>query len=124
MEFDEDGGISNRNWVLSNSRSLVATPLEPPPVLLKADISVSAGPVAEVTIELLFSEDIGSFDAADLGLEQAMRQHYSPDTVSYEADSQTATITYSCLLPGRYKLGGLRERHFRQRKEARWRDGF
>jgi hypothetical protein len=104
VEFDEDGGTSNRNWVLSNSRSLVATPLEPPPVLLEADISVSAGPAAEVTIALLFSEDIGGFDAADLGLTRAVRRHYSPDTVSYEAASRTATITYSCLLPGRYTL--------------------
>ncbi len=99
VEFDEDGGISNRNWVLSNSRSLVVTPLEPPPVLLEADISVSAGPAAEVTIELLFSEDIGGFDAADLGLERTMRRHYSPDAVNYVAESHTATITYSCLLP-------------------------
>jgi hypothetical protein len=104
VEFDEDGGMSDRNWVLSNSRSLVATPLEPPPVLLEADISVSEGPAAEVTIALLFSEDIGGFDAADLELKRAVSRHYSPDAVSYETESRTATITYSCLLPGRYTL--------------------
>jgi hypothetical protein len=108
VEFDEDGGTSNRNWVLSDSRSLVATPLEPPPVLLEADISVSAGPAGEVTIRLLFSEDIGDFDAADLGLTRAVGRPHSrdtsPETVSYEADSRTATIAYSCLLPGRYTL--------------------
>jgi aminopeptidase N len=106
VEFDEDGGTSNRNWVLSHSRSLVATPLEPPPVLLEANISVSAGPAGEVTIVLGFSEDIGGLDAADLGLKRTVGRHYSPspDTVSYEAESQTATITYSCLLPGRYTL--------------------
>jgi hypothetical protein len=107
VEFDEEDGASIRNWVLWDSRSRVATPLEPPPVLLEADMKISAGPAAEATIALSFSEDIGGFDAADLGLRRAgrrHRRHYSPDMVSYEAASQTATIRYSCLLPGRYTL--------------------
>ena len=35
-----------------------------------------------------------------------MGRHYfpSPDTVGYEAEAQTATITYSRLRPGRYTL--------------------
>jgi hypothetical protein len=106
VEFDEDGGTSNHNWVLWNSRSLVATPLEPPPVLLEADISVAPGPAGEVMIELLFSEDIGSLDAADLELKRRVGRHDPaiPDTVSYEPETRTATIEYSCLRPGRYTL--------------------
>ena len=62
-----------------------------------------------MTIALLFSEDIGGFDAADLGLKRARgrrgtSRHYSPDTVSYEAASRTATITYSRLRRGHYTL--------------------
>ncbi|MBW1687071.1 MAG: hypothetical protein JRS35_18635 [Deltaproteobacteria bacterium] len=104
VEFDEDGGTSNRNWVLWHSRSLVATPLEPPPVLLEADISGFAGSAREVTIALGFSEDIGGFDAADLKLKGAKGERYSPDAVSYDAGSRTATITYSGLPPGDYTL--------------------
>jgi hypothetical protein len=106
VEFDEADGRPNRNWVLSSSRSLVTTPLEPPPVLLEADVAVSASPAGEVTIALLFSEDIGSFDAGDFELERNAGRSYSPspDTVSYEAEQQTATITYSHLRPGRYTL--------------------
>jgi len=104
VEFDEDGGTSNRNWVLASSRSLVATPLEPPPVLLGADVSGPRGAARKLTIALRFSEDIGGFDAADLELKRAKGQHFSPDTVSYEAESRTATITYSGLPAGDYSL--------------------
>jgi len=103
VAFDEDEGASTRNWVLSDTRALVSTPLEPPPVLLEADVSVSAGPAAGATIALLFSEDIGSFDAADIRIERAVSRHrYSPDAVSYDAGTRTATVEVSCLLPGRY----------------------
>ena len=104
VEFDEDGGTSDRNWVLSHSRSLVATPLEPPPVLLAADISGAAGPAGEVMIALGFSEDIVGFDAADLALTDSVQSPYFPDTVSYDAGSRTATITYSGLPAGDYTL--------------------
>jgi hypothetical protein len=104
VEFDEDGGISDRNWVLSDSRSLVATPLEPPPALLEADISVSAEPAGEVTIALTFSEDIGGFDAADLALTGSVHGPCSPDTVSYDPGSRTATLTYSGLPVDDYTL--------------------
>jgi hypothetical protein len=104
VEFDEDGGTSDRNWVLWDSRSLVATPLEPPPVLLEANISGLAGSGREVTIALVFSEDIGGFDAANLKLKGAKGQRYYPDAVSYDAGSRTATIRYSGLPSGDYKL--------------------
>jgi hypothetical protein len=104
VEFDEDGGESNRNWVLWNSRSLVATPLEPPPVLLKADISGFAGSARKVKIALGFSEDIGGFDSADLKLKGPNGQRYYPDAVSYDTGSRTATLMYSGLPPGEFRL--------------------
>jgi len=97
VEFDEDAGVDDRNWILSHTRTHVATAVEPPPVLLSASITPPAGSGEGTTIEIQFSEDIGSFDAADVTLTGAGSGSHSPDSVSYEPSTQTALITY--LLP-------------------------
>ena len=97
VEFDEDGGVDDRNWVLSDTRAQVATPVEAPTVLLAANVSPFAPTPGETTIELLFSEDVGTFDAADVTLTGAMSGGQSPSGVVYDAGTQSATVTYDAL---------------------------
>lgn len=97
VEFDETSGFSDRNWILFDSRTQVATAVEPPPVLLAANVTVFAGTNGETTVELILSEDVGSFDAADVTLTGDASGSHSPVGVVYDAGAQTATVTYSHL---------------------------
>lgn len=102
VEFDEDGGVSTRPWILADSVAQVATPLAPPPVLLRADVETT--PAGAATVTLAFSEDIGSFDAGDLALTGGSSGAQTPDFVSYDAGTRTATITWSGLAIDNYTL--------------------
>jgi hypothetical protein len=104
VEFDSDGGVAGRNWVLWDTRTLVAIPLEPPPVLLAADISLAGSPGGDTAIVLTFSEDIGSLDAADLVLTGNASGAHAPESVSYDAGSNTATVTFTGLPADNYVL--------------------
>jgi hypothetical protein len=104
VEFDEEGGVSNRNWVLWDSRTEVATAVEPPPVLVSADIAFSPSPGNDLQIALTFSEDVGSFDAGDFLLNGVGIGVITPDSVSYDAGSHIAMITIAELPPYRYTL--------------------
>ena len=97
VEFDEDGGTDDRNWILSSSRAQVATPVEAPPVLLAVDVTTFAPTPTETTIALLFSEDIGTLDVADVTLTGTTSGSHAPASVVYDAGTQSATITYSGL---------------------------
>jgi hypothetical protein len=55
-------------------------------------------------IELAFSEEIGSFDAADVALTGSASGAHVPAWVSYDAGSRAATIAYSDLPAGYYVL--------------------
>lgn len=104
VEFDSAGGVADRNWVLWDTRTLVATQLEPPPVLLAADVSLPGIPGGDTTIVLTFSEDIGSLDAADLVLIGNTSGAQVPGSVSYDAGSNTANATFTGLLAEDYVL--------------------
>jgi hypothetical protein len=105
VEFDADGGVSNRNWVLWDTLALVATPLEAPPVLLRAELPALAVPASETAIiTLVFSEEIGDFDAADVTLSGSASGAHAPLWVSYDAGTRTATIAYAGLPADDYVL--------------------
>jgi len=96
VTFDEDGGVSDRNWVLSGSRAQVATSVQGPPVVLDIAIDPFAGIQAQTVIDVVFSEDIGALDAADLEL-TGSGGVVVPQSVVYVSATQTATVTWSAL---------------------------
>ncbi|MCP4007818.1 MAG: M1 family metallopeptidase [bacterium] len=104
VEFDEEGGVSDRNWVLWDSRAKVATAVESPPVLVSADIAFFPTPENDLQIALTFSEDVGSFDAADLQLSGVGIGTIAPASVSYDAGSHVAIVTILDLPPDQYVL--------------------
>ena len=105
-----DGGVrrrtatSDRNWVLWHSRSLVATALDPPPVLLGVEIFHGSPPSGQTTLVLTFSEDIGSFDPSDVALAGSGSGAHAPVSWSYDAGSRQATLIYAALPTDDYTL--------------------
>jgi len=97
VEFDEDGGVNDRNWILTHTRTNVTTAVQGPPVLLTADITPFAGTDARTTVDLAFSENIGSLDVADVALVGQTSGPHTPWQVSYNAIARTATVTYVAL---------------------------
>jgi hypothetical protein len=97
VEFDEDAGVSNRNWILWNSSSQVATALDPPPVLLGVEIFHDSPSSGQTTLVFTFSEDIGSFDPSDVALAGSGSGAHVPISWSYDAGSRQATLTYAAL---------------------------
>ncbi|MFH1418197.1 MAG: M1 family aminopeptidase [Planctomycetota bacterium] len=97
VEFDEDGGTSDRNWILWDTRVKTADALEPPPVILSADIDAFAPNPGDTVIELVFSEEIGSLDANDVTLTGDVSGSHAPTAVTYVGGTQTATVTYGLL---------------------------
>ena len=97
VEFDEDGGTDDRNWILFDTCTQVTTAIESPPVVLVADVTVFSAVPGETTIELTFSEDIDGFDSADMTLTGDSSGSQIPTTVSYNAGAQTALVTYAGL---------------------------
>ena len=97
VEFDEEDGIADHNWVLFDTCTHVTTPVEAPPVLLATDITVFSGTSGETTVELVFSEDIGDFDAADVTLTGGASGAHTPTAVVYTAGTRAALVTYAYL---------------------------
>jgi len=104
VEFDEDGGVSNRNWILWSSSSKVATAPNPPPVLLGVEIFNDSPSSGQTTLVLTFSEDIGSFDPSDVALAGSGSGAHVPISWSYDAGSRQATLTYAALPVDDYTL--------------------
>lgn len=104
VEFDEDGGINNRNWILTKSLAQVAGPVAGPPVILEATISPFGLSAGESRVELTFSENIGSFDAADLSLIGDATGVHAPFSITYSAVQQKATMVFSQLPNDSYLL--------------------
>jgi hypothetical protein len=104
VQFDRDGGVSNRNWVLWGSSALVGTAMNPPPVLLGVEISHGPPISGQATLVLSFSEDIGGFDASDVTLVGSASGTHVPDAWSYDAGSMRATLDFSSLPPDDYTL--------------------
>ena len=97
VEFDEDGGTSDRNWVLFDTRTQVATPVEPPPVLLAADVVTFANAFGATTVDLTFSEDIAGLNTTDVSLTGETTGPQWPQAIVYSPATQTATVTYASL---------------------------
>jgi len=97
VEFDEDGGVSSRNWVLFQSATKVATAVSAPPVLLAIDWTPYSGGPAESQLVLHFSEDIGSFSATDFTMTGAASGPQSAGAVLYDAPSRSATVIFNDL---------------------------
>jgi hypothetical protein len=104
VEFDDDAGGSNRNWILWSSSSQVATALDPPPVLLDVEIFHDSPSSGQTTLVLTFSEDIGSFDPLDVALAGSGSGAHVPISWSYDAGSRQATLTYAALPADDYTL--------------------
>ncbi len=104
VALDCEGGDEDRNWVLWNTCANVDDTLVPPPVLLAADLRVGETANDRSVIELLFSEDIGSFEATDVKLIGAKSGPRGPVAVEYKAKTHQALLTYEALPKDRYKL--------------------
>ena len=107
VEFDEDGGVDNRNWILCDSVVQLSTPVEGPPVVLQADIEVFTSTPGQTTVELVFSEDITSFEAGDVSLTGDAGGAQTPLQVSYSPAAQTATVSYAGLPDDAYTFSVL-----------------
>lgn len=103
VELDEQQGTNDWNWVLTSSRARVYTSISAPPVLVDAEIAVG-GPTGGAEITLLFSEDIGGFEANDLTLVGLGTGSQDPDGVQYNATTRTATASFQSLPEDAYTL--------------------
>ncbi|MCP4594351.1 MAG: M1 family metallopeptidase [bacterium] len=104
VELDEQDGVSNWNWILFSERAQVATPVQGPPAILSARFTPFAGTNGSTTLELVLSEDIGTFDAADVTLSGALSGSHVPGAVEYTGGIQTALVTYAGLPEDEYTL--------------------
>jgi len=101
VEFDEEDGYSDRNWVLFHGRTKVTTTLSSPPAIVAAEFGLAAPP-ANSTFALTFSENVGSFDASDVSLVGHDVGPRVPQSVTYNATAQQATMVYSSLAEDLY----------------------
>jgi len=104
VEFDEDDGVSTRNWVLFQSATQVATAVSAPPVLLAADWTPYAGSASTSTLVLRFSENIAAFDASDFTLVGDSSGAQSADSIVYSPSTFTATLGFTNLPHDAYTL--------------------
>ncbi|MFH1417227.1 MAG: M1 family metallopeptidase [Planctomycetota bacterium] len=104
VALDCEGGNDDRNWILWNMCDNVDDRLRSPPALLAVDVRPDGNAEDRSVIELLFSEDIHSFDAADVKLAGVKSGTHKPITVEYDAKAQRASLTYETLPRDRYKL--------------------
>jgi hypothetical protein len=104
VEFEQEDGIADRNGILWDSVAEVAALPTRPPVLLGADVIPGAGSLDPLLVVLGFSEDVGSLDAADVSLVGAQSGAHAPDSVSYDALAQQATLTFTALPSDAYTL--------------------
>jgi len=104
VEFDESGGIDNRNYVLASSVAFDAAPLPGPPVVVEAVVAPYGAVPGESVVEVYFSDDIGSIDAGDVTLIGAATGAHAADLVSFDAFNLKATIVYAGLPNDAYTL--------------------
>ncbi len=104
VAFDETEGDPTRNWVLSDGRAQVATPLTPPPVVLAADVTLPPAAGAPTTVVLTFSEDIGDVYPADLELAGSASGIHAPDVLSYDPVARQASVSWASLPADAYVL--------------------
>lgn len=104
VEFDEDGGIDNRNWILAIGKTQTGNAAIAPPVILSAPVTLN-GPVAGQTqVVVTFSENIGSFDLADFSLVGDSTGPNAPLSVTYNSGQRRAILTFSGLQNDSYTL--------------------
>ncbi|MCB9849297.1 MAG: hypothetical protein H6817_01180 [Phycisphaerales bacterium] len=96
VEFDEDSGVSNYNWILWQSATQTGT-VSPPPVLISADWSPFANTGTDSVVVLQFSEDIGSLSAGDVAMVGDSFGVQAPSAVAYNSGLRSATVTFSNL---------------------------
>ncbi|HRX86038.1 MAG TPA: M1 family aminopeptidase [Phycisphaerae bacterium] len=104
IDFDREDGVSNRNWILFQSATQVASAVSAPPVLLSADWTPFDGSAINSTLELQFSEDIGSFSASDFTLVGDSSGVQTAISVIYSPAAQTATLDFVALPFDTYTL--------------------
>lgn len=97
VEFDEADGINDRNYILTSTKTFDASAPKLPPVIISASITPYDPTPGDSSIELTFSEDIGALDASDVELKGDIAGILAPSTVSYNAGTQTADVTFTNL---------------------------
>lgn len=97
LTFDQAGGVSDRNYILTSSRQHVGGPPLLPPVILDFDATPYAPNPSDTTIFLSFSEDIGSFEASDFRLTGATTGTHAASNITYSFITRNATLTFSNL---------------------------
>lgn len=97
LTFDQAGGVSNRNYILTTLNQNVGGPPLLPPVLLDFDATPYAANPGDTTIFLSFSEDIGALDAGDFELTGATTGAHAASNISYSFITRNATLTFSNL---------------------------
>lgn len=97
VEFDESGGVDDRNYVLTSSKTFDAASPSMPPVIVDTSFKLYLNNVVESSIDLTFSSNIGSFDAADFVLSGATTGAHAATLVNYNAGTQTASLTFTNL---------------------------
>lgn len=104
LEIDQDGGTDNRNWILWQSITEMGNAIAPPPKILSAQVLPFGNTPGETRVILTFSENIGSFDSADVALSGASTGAHLPMSVSYTAGQLQATIVFDALPNDAYTL--------------------
>lgn len=107
VEFDEDGGVNSRNWILSNTVMQVPGPVAGPPTILSTTINPFGTAPGETRVEVYFSENIGSFETADVTLTGATTGAHVPTSATYSAAQLKATIVFNGLPNDDYSLSVL-----------------
>ncbi len=97
VEFDESGGVASRNYILASSVEPDAAPLSAPPVVLQVETTAYAPTPGESTVRVVFSENIGALDGADVSLVGASTGAQLAQSMAYNAASQSALITFADL---------------------------
>ncbi|MCA9255446.1 MAG: hypothetical protein KDA33_07395, partial [Phycisphaerales bacterium] len=97
LQIDQADGVSDRNFILTSSRATDPNPPAPPPVIVDASIKPYLNGVVESIVDLTFSVDIGGFEASDFALSGAATGAHLATNVSYNAGTQTASLTFTDL---------------------------
>ncbi len=103
VHFDEAEGVATRNWILANSVVKELTSVSAPPVI----IDIRFDPFADVgnsTLELIFSENIGSLEVSDVTLGGVSFGEQVPASIAYDVSLQRALLTFVNLPDDTYFL--------------------
>ncbi len=97
VEFDEAGGVDDRNYVLTSTKVFDPAAFARPPVIVSTTFKPYATLNGDTSIDLTFSEDIGTLDAADVELNGLTTGVMPPTSIIYNPAAKTATLTYELL---------------------------